>query len=250
MEKNLAKSLTDLIDETLAEIEALKKSDRFSAEEIELGHEASGSTETQAVSKADDEEEEHEDKEDEEHEDEAKKAEHAYKKAEEECEKAEKAYKEAMKKRDMCKAEHGKHMEKAEEADEEAEDEEETEKAEGVNQMAKEEDKEKKMKKMEKKLAKSIEARVAPLENQISQVLEAVKKLADAPIPARGATYKNVQTLAKSAGEIEPLNKSQVLSDLITLKKSGKEVSTENVLKAEIGSDDELQVIATKYGIK
>ena len=75
MEKNLAKSLTDLIDETLAEIEALKKSDRFSAEEIELGHDASGSTETHAVSKADDEEdEEHEDKEDEEHEDEAKKA--------------------------------------------------------------------------------------------------------------------------------------------------------------------------------
>jgi hypothetical protein len=245
MEKNLAKSLTDLIDETLAEIEALKKSDRFSAEEIELGHDASGSTETHAVSKADDEEdEEHEDKEDEEHEDEAKKAEKAYWKAEEECEKAEKAYKEAMKKRDMCKAEHGKHMEKAED------DEEEAEKAEGVNQMAKEEHKEKKMKKMEKKLAKSIEARVAPLENQISQVLEAVKKLADAPVPARGATYKNVQTLAKSAGEIEPLNKSQVLSDLITLKKSGKEVSTEDVLKAEIGSADELQAIATKYGIK
>ena len=144
----------------------------------------------------------------------------------------------------MCKAEHGKHMEKAED------DEEEAEKAEGVNQMAKEEHKEKKMKKMEKKLAKSIEARVAPLENQISQVLEAVKKLADAPVPARGATYKNVQTLAKSAGEIEPLNKSQVLSDLITLKKSGKEVSTEDVLKAEIGSADELQAIATKYGIK
>jgi hypothetical protein len=245
MEKNLAKSLTDLIDETLAEIEALKKSDRFSAEEIELDHGADGSTETHAVSKADDEEDEkEEDKEDEEeHEDEAKKAEHAYKKAEEECEKAEKAYKEAMKKREMCKAEHDKHMDKAEE-DEEAE------KAEGVNEMAKEEHKEKKMKKMEKKLAKSIEARVAPLESQINQVLEAVKKLADAPVPARGATYKNVQPLAKGSVEAEPLNKSQVLSELITLKKSGKEVPTEDVLKAEIGSASELQEIATKYGIK
>jgi hypothetical protein len=246
MEKNLAKSLTDLIDETLAEIEALKKSDRFSAEEIELDHGADGSTETHAVSKADEEDEKEEDKEDEEeeHEDEAKKAEHAYKKAEEECEKAEKAYKEAMKKREMCKAEHDKHMGKADE-----EDEEEAEKAEGVNEMAKE-DKEKKMKKMEKKLAKSIEARVAPLESQISQVLEAVKKLADAPVPARGATYKNVQPLAKGSVEAEPLNKSQVLGELITLKKSGKEVPTEDVLKAEIGSASELQEIATKYGIK
>ena len=245
MEKNLAKSLTDLIDETLAEIEALKKSDRFSAEEIELDHGADGSTETHAVSKADEEDEKEEDKEDEEeHEDEAEKAEHAYKKAEEECEKAEKAYKEAMKKREMCKAEHDKHMGKADE-----EDEEEAEKAEGVNEMAKE-DKEKKMKKMEKKLAKSIEARVAPLESQISQVLEAVKKLADAPVPARGATYKNVQPLAKGSVEAEPLNKSQVLGELITLKKSGKEVPTEDVLKAEIGSASELQEIATKYGIK
>ena len=242
MEKNLAKSLTDLIDETLAEIEALKKSDRFSAEEIELDHGADGSTETHAVSKADEEDEKEEDKEDEEeHEDEAEKAEHAYKKAEEECEKAEKAYKEAMKKREMCKADHDKHMTKKEH--------DEAHKSDGVNEMVKE-DKEKKMKKMEKKLAKSIEARVAPLENQISQVLEAVKKLADAPVPARGATYKNVQPLAKGSVEAEPLNKSQVLGELITLKKSGKEVPTEDVLKAEIGSASELQEIATKYGIK
>lgn len=246
MEKNLAKSLTDLIDETLAEIEALKKSDRFSAEEIEMGHDASGSTETHAVSKADEEDEKEEDEKEEhkeeEHEDEAKKAEHAYKKAEEECEKAEHAYKEAMKKREMCKAEHDKHMAKKEH--------DEAHKSEGVNEMAKEEHKEKKMKKMEKKLAKSIEERVAPLENQISQVLEAVKKLADAPVPARGATYKNVQPLAKGSVEAEPLNKSQVLGELITLKKSGKEVPTEDVLKAEIGSASELQEIATKYGIK
>ena len=102
----------------------------------------------------------------------------------------------------------------------------------------------------EKTLAKSIEARVAPLESQISQVLEAVKKLADAPVPARGVTYKNVQPLSKGSNEVEPLNKAQVLGELITLKKSGKDVTTEDVLKAEIGSADELQEIATKYGIK
>lgn len=238
MEKNLAKSLTDLIDETLAEIEALKKSDRFSPESIEMGHDANGSTDTESVNKADEDEDEdrHEEEEkEEEHEDEAKKAEEAYKKAEEECEKAEKTWKDAMSKKDMCKAEHDKHMEKAE----------------GVNSLAKADDKKaQKIKKMEKKLAKSIEARVAPLESQIAQVLEAVKQLSDAPVPARGVTYKNVQPLAKGATEVEPLNKSRVLDDLITLKKSGKEVSIEDVLKAEIGSEVELNQIATKYGIK
>ena len=240
MEKNLAKSLTDLIDETLAEIEALKKSDRFSPESIEMGHDADGSTDTESVNKADEDEDKHEEEESkeeekEEHEDEAKKAEEAYKKAEEECEKAEKAWKDAMSKKDMCKAEHDKHMTKAE----------------GVNNLAKAEDKKsQKIKKMEKKLAKSLEARVAPLESQIAQVLEAVKQLSDAPVPARGVTYKNVQPLAKGATEVEPLNKSQVLDDLITLKKSGKEVSIEDVLKAEIGTDVELNQIATKYGIK
>ena len=117
MENNLAKSLTDLIDETLAEIEALKKSDRFAAEEIEMGHDADGDMHTKEVAaKAEDEDEEHgEEKEDEEeHEDEAKKAEKAYWKAEEECEKAEHAYKEAMKKREMCKAECDKYMGKKE----------------------------------------------------------------------------------------------------------------------------------------
>jgi exonuclease VII large subunit len=242
MENNLAKSLTDLIDETLAEIEALKKSDRFAPEEIEMGHDADGSVHTEHVAaKAEDDEEEKDDRDEEEDEEEAEKAEKAYWKAEEECEKAEHALKEAMKKRDMCKAECDKHMEKKEH--------DEAHKAEGVNALSKAEKKEKKIKKMEKKLAKSLDERVAPIENQIAQVLEAVKKLADSPVPARGATYKHVQPLAKSVSE-ESLSKSQVLNELITLKKSGREVAIEDVLKAEIGGAGELQDIANKYGIK
>jgi len=232
MEKNLAKSLTDLIDETLAEIEALKKSDRFAAETIELGHDADGDMATKEVAaKAEDEkeeeDEEHEEAEEEE-EDEAKKAEKAYYKAEEECKKAEHALKEAMKKRDMCKAEikvAKKEDEKEDKKDEDKED-------------------------MDKKLSKSIDARIAPIESQISELLNVVKQLADAPVAARGYSYKNVQPLAKGAVEVEPLNKSQVLNSLITLKKSGQEVSVEDVLKAEIGNDVELQQIANKYGIK
>lgn len=228
MENNLAKSLTDLIDETLAEIEALKKSDRFAAEEIEMGHDADGDMRTEEVAaKAEDEEHEEEKEDEEEHEDEAKKAEKAYWKAEEECEKAEHAYKEAMKKREMCKAECDKYMGKKEDKDDKED---------------KKEDKD--------ELSKSIDAKIAPIQSQISELLSAVKQLAEAPVPARGATYKHVQALAKGAVEEEPLNKAQVLNELITLKKSGKEVSIEDVLKAEIGGAGELLDIANKYGIK
>lgn len=237
MENNLAKSLTDLIDETLAEIEALRKSDRFEAEEIDMGHEKDGEMKPEEVAaKAEEDEEEKEDEEEtekaedeeekeDEDEEEMDKAE-AYRKAEEECKKAEKMYKEAMKKRDMCKAE----ME-GDDKEEEKEDED----REGVN--------------LEKKLSKSIDARIAPLESQISELVGFVKQLADTPVPARGISYKDVQPLAKS-NEVEPLSKSQVLDQLISLKKSGKEIATEDVLKAEIGSQDELQTIVSKYGIK
>jgi len=40
------------------------------------------------------------------------------------------------------------------------------------------------------------------------------------------------------------------LSDLVSLKKSGKEVSSDDVLRAEIGGQGDLHEIATKYGIK
>jgi hypothetical protein len=245
MNIDLAKSLTDLIDETLAEIEALRKSDRFEAEEIDMGHDKDGEMkpeemaakaedeeekeeeaeeEADDMDKAEDEEEKEEEAEEEEKE-EMDKAE-AYRKAEEECAKAEKMYKEAMKKRDMCKADMEDKDDKEEEKDEDRE---------GIN--------------LEKKLSKSIDARIAPLQSQISELVDFVKQIADTPVPARGISYKGVQPLAKS-NEVEPLSKSQVLDQLITLKKSGKEIATEDVLKAEIGSQDDLQTIVSKYGIK
>ena len=65
MTTKLSKSLADLIDETLAEIEELKKSDRFSAEEIELGDKsAQGGLSKEEAEKAEDEEDEDEDEED------------------------------------------------------------------------------------------------------------------------------------------------------------------------------------------
>lgn len=233
----LEKSLADLIDETLAEIEVLKKSERFSAHEVELGDKkANGSIESASVHKAEEKEEDEEEKE--EGEEKAEKAEDEdededMSKAEEEVQKAEAAAEKAMKKYEMCKAEaeHKKKMLSMKKGEsEKKEEEKKEEKEEG------------------KELKKSIEARVAPLEAKIADVLAAVKTLANSPVPARGYSYKNIQPLAKS-DEGEPLSKAVVLDKLFELKKSGKSVLTEDIIGIETGSND-FRNIATKYGIK
>jgi len=254
MTTKLSKSLADLIDETLAEIEELKKSDRFSAEEIELGDKsAQGGLSKEEAEKAEDDEDEddedededeeeakkaEDDKEDEdnkedEDEDEAKKAEAEMAKAEEECEKAEAAWHKALKKREMCKADL-KHKKKHDMA----------EKSEGVNLMVKEE------KEMKKSLQKSIDERISPLETKLAQVLDVVKQIAEAPLPQRGHTYRQVQPLAKSSAEVEPLNKSAVLNKLLDLKKTGTDVDAADVVRVEVGGTGDLHDIANKYGIK
>jgi hypothetical protein len=232
---DLQKSLAELIDETLAEIETLKKSERYSAHEIELGEaKANGSMDTK-VEKSDDEDEDDEEKE----EDEAKKSddededdeEDSMSKAEADMKKAEEACEKAMKKYEMCKAEadHKKKMLAMKKGED------------------KKEDKEEK-KDEEKELKKSIEARVAPLESKIADVLAAVKKIAEAPVAARGTSYRQVQPLAKSQ-QVEPLNKTAVFNKLFELKKSGTTIPTEEFFELESGTVTP-EYIANKYGIK
>ena len=228
MNEALVKSLSDLIDETLAEIEGLKKS-RMEAEEMTIGDsKANGSLSGSSVEKADDEEEgEDEDSEEDEDEDEMEKGvndEAEMKKADEEVAKAEKSWKDAMKKRDaMAKKD----------KDEEKEDEEEKEKE------------------SEEKMEKTIKARVAPLEAKMDEMMKAIAAIAKSPVPSRGISFKDVQPLAKSsATDVQPLVKSVVLDKLIDLRKSGSNVTSEDVLRAELGGQADVEMIANKYGIK
>jgi hypothetical protein len=233
---NLQKSLTELIDETLAEIEALKKSERYSAHEIDLAADdkANGSMDAKAIAKGEDKADQED--EDAESEDEVEEDEDDMKKAEDDCAKADEEAAKAMKKYEMCKAEaeHKKKMlamkkgESAKKSDDKDEDD--------------KEDKE------EKDLKKSIDARVAPIESKLSEVLSAVKRLSETPVPARGVSFKGIAPLAKS-NEVEPLSKSFVLNELVNLKKSGKDVLSEDVIQVEDGSADHMSM-ARKYGIK
>ena len=239
----MAKSLTDLIDETLQELEEMKKGGRMEPETITMGHDANGEMKK---------EEDGDKEEDEEENDKAEKAEKDYDKDEDDKEddKAEKAEgaNQMVKAEDVSKAE--MKMKKAQAKFEMRKADYEMKKAmcatgskggKGEN---------------EKAMAKTAEAPVQvstqteSLEARLNELTTLVKKIADAPVPARGQTYRDVQPLAKSAEEIQPLVKSNVMNALFELKKSGKDVTAEDMFKAETGGSAELAAIANKHGIK
>jgi hypothetical protein len=227
MSDNLVKSLTQLIDETLTEIETLKKS-RFDTSMIELGDEkANGSVDTTCAKAEDEKEEEKEEEKKEEVKEEAEKAECAKSDDEDEDDKEEDEDEEVAKAEAALKLVKEKFaMKKAEKA-----------KKIGIN-----------VEKMED-IKKSMDDRISPLEKQISQLADLVKKMSDTPVAQRGASFRDIKPLNKS-NESEPLTKSIVLDRLVDLKKSGQNVSTDDVINAEIGSMEDLTRIATKYGIK
>jgi hypothetical protein len=242
MDNKLTKSLTDLIDETLQELDELRKS-RFAASEIKIegpgdgiaGKPSDGDLHAKkAEDKDKDGEEDDKDKDD-------KKVEKGVLDEAEE-EKAEKADKDDKKE------------DKDEDDKEPHEDD------------PKHEDKEKKM--AEKLLAmhkgelkkssdeantlmKSyVEERVKPLEDKLSTILDLVNKIADQPVAPKGATARTpVTPLLKSGDEgySEPLSKGEVASKLFELKKSGTKVDSLDIAKAEMGQD--LKTLIKKYEI-
>jgi hypothetical protein len=233
MEQDLAKSLVDLIDQTIAEIEELKKSDRFQAAEIKIEGPGEGIAGKDPQGQLD-----------------AKKAEAFEGKETPEEEKEEeeekKKKKAAMEKGVLDEAE----VEKADD-DEEDEDEEEVDKAEkkaeveGVPYAMK-----KSQDEMDSLMKSMIDERVKPLESKIDSILNLIKEIADAPVTAKAVSYRDVTPLAKSEEEVTPLNKSEVSSKLWELKKSGTKVDTMDITQAELGSLATLQKIVAKYNIK
>ena len=252
MKEELKKSLTDLIDETLMELDELKKS-RFSAEEVELkgpgADELAGKpTNGKLAEKAEDKDDE--DKKDDD--DKAEKAEGVNAKSDMGKGEAPAA---------MDKAEDEKDKQDDDKKDEDKKDEphkddpkhEEKEKdmAKKLLDMHKDEDK-KDMKKsdveMESLMKSYVDSKVDALEGKLATILETVTKLADAPVPAKGMSYKGVAPLLKSNEAVETLSKSEVASKLFELKKSGSKVDSNDVAMAEMGHD--LEKIVSKYNIK
>lgn len=231
MNEEMMKSLASLIDESLAELEVMKKSARFSASEIKLDGPGSGiAGKDPQGSLGKDEDEKEEDEEDEEDE-------------KSDMDKAETGMPEGT-----AKAE-GVNSEKVEKAEDKAEDKEEDKK---------EEDKEDMKKSLEEQstLLKSyVDSKFASFETQLEKIAKLVTDLADAPVPSKSVSYRGISPLKKSAAEgesesNEPLTKSALVEKLFELKKSGTRVDSTDIAGAELANGHELVKIANKYNIK
>lgn len=243
MQEELKKSLTDLIDETLLELEELKKS-RFSASEIEIkgpgaddlaGKPVNGKLD--AAKAEDDEDKKDEDKKDE---DEAEKSD------------VEKAEDKSDDKKDDDKKDDDKKDDKEEPKADPKHEEKEKDMAKKLLDMHKSDEKVADLRKsdveMETLMKSYVDAKYSELEGKLSTILDTVTKLADAPVPARGVSYKGVAPLMKSNEAMEPMSKSEVASKLFDLKKSGTRVDSTDIARAEMGQD--LEKIVAKYDIK
>jgi len=229
--EEMVKSLTSLIDETLEEIEEIKKS-KFAASEISLGDDKSGVADKSKNGKLEAKKAEDEDEDEEEEEDED------MDKADDEDEDEESD--------DMDKADC---MDKAEDEDEEHEEKE-------SKKHEKKEPKKEEMKEMKKSLKNSeslmksyVDERFSSLEKTISKLAAAVEAIADAPVQRKGIPA-GVAPLRKSSEETESLSKSEVANKLFELKKTGKHVDSADIFKVETGNNLTVLEIANKYGLR
>lgn len=251
MENQLTKSLTDLIDETLAELDELRKS-RFAATEIKIegpgaGIDGKPSNGDLHAEKAED------DKEDEDEDKDMDKAEN--KQADPD------AGHHKMDKAENAKADPdaGHHkMDKAEDKDDKDEkkdknakggEEHEAKERKAIGELADLAGMKKSLEDSETLMKSYVEQRVAPLEAKLTTILDLVNKIADQPVAPKGQTARTAAApLFKSADERgEPLSKAQIANKLFELKKSGTTVDSLDIAKAEMGQD--LQQIAKKYEI-
>lgn len=83
-------------------------------------------------------------------------------------------------------------------------------------------------------LRKSFDDRFEVLTKAVSELSEVVQKIAAQPASARKG-LAGYAPLKKSEGEEESLNKAEVLSKLLDLKKSGKPVDTSLIFRVETG---------------
>ncbi len=92
-----------------------------------------------------------------------------------------------------------------------------------------------------------VEDRVRPLEDKLSTILDLVNKIADQPVAPKGMTGRAVPLMKSNEDQGEQLSKSEVASKLFELKKSGAKVDSLDITRAEMGQD--LNKIVQKYKI-
>jgi len=259
-DEQMAKALRDLIDETIAEIEDLKKSDRFSASEIKIegpGDDLAGKPTNGELDakKADDKDDDEEKKEEVEKGvlDEAEKAE----KDDDDDKKEDKKEDKKIAQKEVDKHNEEKHgepkdedsaMKKSEESTEEVvEKSEETKVEETKVEESTEDNLQKSAEEAEELMKSYVDSRITPIEEKMEAILKAVQELADVPVE-RKSVPSDLQPLTKSTMDgPEPLNKSEVIHKMLELKKSGTSIPTDDITRAELGGPADLEQFVNKY---
>lgn len=246
-DKELVKSLTSLIDETLEEIEEIKKS-KYAASEIKIegpgdgiaGKPTNGELDAKKKEDKEDEDKDEDDKDMDKGENE---------KADEDHGKFAQAPTVSKGENEKADEDHGKFAQAptVSKADEDKEDKEDEDK---------DKDEKKEMKKSideSEELMKSyVDTKFDALEERLSKMAEMMEAMADTPVERKGVPA-GVQALAKSSEdtEVQPLSKSEVASSLFELKKSGTHVDSSDIFRVETSKNyGELKTIADKYGVK
>jgi hypothetical protein len=247
MDANLTKSLNDLIDETLQELDELRKS-RFSASEIKVEGPGDGiagkpSDGDLHAKKAEDKDEEEDEKEEASEDKDCAKGEDDPADSEE----TKRKLKDLMNKKEEDKDKDEDEDDKEPHKDDAKHEEKEKKVAKELLDMHKAELK--KSSEQHESLMKSyVEERVKPLEEKLSTILDLVNKIADQPVAPKGSTARTTPLFKSTEeGTGETLTKAQVANKLFELKKSGTKVDSNDIVKAEMGQD--LNSIIKKYEI-
>ncbi len=237
--EEMVKSLTSLIDETLEEIEEIKKS-KFAASEIKLGEDeglAGRSKNGSLEAKKKEDEDDDEDDED------MDKGEGKNCEADPDAGKFAQAPSVAKGENEKADPDAGKFAQAPSVAKKEEKDEDEEEEKEKMKEMKKSLDE------SETLMKSYVDTKMEYLEEKLSKMAAAIEALADAPVE-RKSVPAGITALHKSIQEVEPMAKSDIAEKLFELKKSGEEVDSTDIFRVETGSITAANEIATKYGLR
>ena len=250
-DKDLVKSLISIIDETIDEVEEIRKS-KFAAAEIKVGEDEglAGKSKNGSLDakKKEDEDDEDKDKDKDMDKNEYDMDKGENEKADPDHGKFAQAPTVSKGENEKADPDHGKFAQaptvyKKEDKDDDEDD-----------------DKEKMDYKYNKDMKKSIDqteslmksyidVKMSDINEKLSKMAAMIETIADAPV-SRRSVPAGIAPLHKSTEELEPMNKSEVADKLFELKKSGKEIDSMDVFRVETGNQATVNQIATKYGLK
>ncbi len=257
-DKDLVKSLISIIDETISEVEEIRKS-KFAASEISLGDSEAGMAGKSKNGELDAKKKEDEDEDKDKEKDEDTKKKDDYEMDKGENEKADEdrgGMKEAptVSKGENEKADEDRGgfkeaptVSKKEDKDKDDKDDEDKDKKYDYDM-----DKTYMKKSLEdsESLIKSyVDEKMSSIEDKLSKMAAAIEAFADAPAGRKGVP-SGIAPLHKSTEEFELMSKSEVANKLFELKKSGKEVDSADIFRVETGNQATTAEIANKYGLR